>query len=78
MPSPLRDAPIPTFRKPVHWIRIASGIDKGLIFTIGDQARGELIGMQIDAMPWQFVVEAESLPSVADLDETGVELRPDR
>ncbi len=51
--------PIPSFGQPMARLLIAARSDKTGIFAIGDETRGQFVGLQIDPMARFLVVEAK-------------------
>src|SRR4051812_32910335 len=65
-----------TRRQPELRAPVAAVLDEGEILTVGDEARGEPIRLEEDAVPRTLVVEGESVARVSDGPYTFSEVAP--
>src|SRR4030088_1609990 len=66
----------PPCRQPELGAPVTAILDERQILTVGDQARGEAIWLQKDAVPWPLVVEGEPLALLSDRAQATIEREP--
>src|SRR5687768_4076310 len=68
--------PIPSFDEPYAWFVVSACLHELEIFAVRNEARCQLIGLQVLLMPWRFIIVAEPLPLVTDFHEASFERAP--